>query len=545
MKFKEGHILSMISKDQIIDKLSEINPWHFLWFGVALSEISTFVVSFVLSYLIWNRISYEVLIVGFFDALLVSLLVVSIVITSVGKISKLQQEIKSRKEAEKQIRFLAYYDSLTNLPNRTFFKELLKQAIAYARRSELILAVLFVDLDDFKRINDTLGHDMGDRLLQAVSNRLVKSLRNSDYIARLEEKESPDAAARLGGDEFVLLLQNLAHIHDAGKAASRILEGISRPFELEGHEMFITASIGISLYPADGEETSDLLKSADVAMYEAKTKGRNNYQYYSKSMNTKALEHLILSSKLHKALERGEFLLYYQPKQSILENKINSLEALLRWKPPDSDFVPPSEFIPLLEETGLIIPVGEWILRTACSQNRAWQEAGYEPIVVSVNISNRQFNQKNMIEVVTQALRDANLHPGYLELEITESMIMQDPEEAIAILQEFKNMGMQISMDDFGTGYSSLNYLRFVPLNALKIDRSFVMNLATSRSDAAIIEAIIALAHSLNLKVIAEGVETEQQLAFLKSRGCDEVQGYLLSRPLPVEEISRFLTKKI
>ena len=535
----------MISKDQIIDKLSEINPWHFLWFGVALSEISTFVVSFVLSYLIWNRISYEVLIVGFFDALLVSLLVVSIVITSVGKISKLQQEIKSRKEAEKQIRFLAYYDSLTNLPNRTFFKELLKQAIAYARRSELILAVLFVDLDDFKRINDTLGHDMGDRLLQAVSNRLVKSLRNSDYIARLEENESPDAAARLGGDEFVLLLQNLAHIHDAGKAASRILETISRPFELDGHEVFITASIGISLYPADGEETSDLLKSADVAMYEAKTKGRNNYQYYSKSMNTKALEHLILSSKLHKALERGEFLLYYQPKQSILENKINSLEALLRWKPPDSDFVPPSEFIPLLEETGLIIPVGEWILRTACSQNRAWQEAGYEPIVVSVNISNRQFNQKNMIEVVTQALRDANLHPEYLELEITESMIMQDPEEAIAILQEFKNMGMQISMDDFGTGYSSLNYLRFVPLNALKIDRSFVMNLATSHSNAAIIEAIIALAHSLNLKVIAEGVETEQQLAFLKSRGCDEVQGYLLSRPLPVEEISRFLTKKI
>ncbi len=535
----------MISKDQIIDKISQSNLWHFLWLGVVLSEICTLVVSIVLSYLLWGRISREVLIIGFFDALLVTLLVASLMIISVSKISTLQQEIKSREEAEKQIRLLAYYDSLTNLPNRTLFKELLKQAIAYAHRSKLILAVLFVDLDDFKRINDTLGHDMGDKLLQAVSNRLLKSLRTSDYIARVEENENPDTAARLGGDEFVLLLQNLVHIHDAGKAASRILENISRPFDLDGHEVFITASIGISLYPADGEESSDILKSADVAMYQAKAKGRNSYQYYSKSMNAKASEYLILSSKLHKALEKGEFLLYYQPKKSILGNKITSLEALLRWKPADSDLVPPSQFIPVLEETGLIIPVGEWILHTACSQNRAWQEAGYEPIVISVNVSNRQFNQKNMIEVVTQALRNVNLHPEYLELEITESMIMQDPEEAIAILHEFKNMGIQISIDDFGIGYSSLNYLRSMPLNALKIDRSFVMNLATSRSDAAIIESTIALAHSLNLKVIAEGVETEQQLAFLRSRGCDEAQGFLLSRPLPVEEISKFLTKKI
>ena len=535
----------MITKDQIIDKISQQNPWHFLWLGVFLSETCTFIISFILSYLLWNRVPREVLIIGFLDALFVSLLVVSIVITSVSKISKLQQEIKSREEAEKHMRFLAYYDSLTNLPNRTFFKELLKQAISYARRSKLIFAVLFIDLDDFKRINDTLGHDMGDRLLQAVSNRLLKSFRNSDLIARLDEKESQEAAARLGGDEFVLILHNLAHIHDAGKAASRILDSISKPFDLDGHEVFITASIGISIYPPDGEEISDILKNADVALFQAKEKGRNTYQYYSKSMNTKALEYLTLSSKLHKALENGEFLLHYQPQKSIIENKITGLEALLRWKPADSDFVPPSQFIPLLEETGLIIPVGEWVLRTACLQNAAWQEAGFEPIVISVNISNRQFSQKNLIDVVTGALHNADLNPEYLDMEITESMIMQEPEAAIATLQELKNMGVHISMDDFGTGYSSLNYLRFVPLNAIKIDRSFVMNLAESQSNAAIIEAIIALSHSLNLKVVAEGVETEQQLTFLKSRGCDVMQGYLLSRPLPAGEVSKFLTNKI
>ncbi|MCC6544572.1 MAG: EAL domain-containing protein [Nitrospirae bacterium] len=474
-----------------------------------------------------------------------SLLVVSIVITSVSKISKLQQEIKSREEAEKHMRYLAYYDNLTNLPNRTFFKELLKQAISNARRSKLIFALLFIDLDDFKRINDTLGHDMGDRLLQAVSNRLLKSFRNSDLIARLDETESQEAAARLGGDEFVLILHNLAHIHDAGKAASRILDRISKPFDLDGHEVFITASIGISIYPPDGEEITDLLKNADVAMYQAKEKGRNSYQYYSKSMNTKALEYLTLSSKLHKALENGEFLLHYQPQKSIKENKITGLEALLRWKPADSDFVPPSQFIPLLEESGLIIPVGEWVLRTACLQNAAWQADGYEPIVISVNISNRQFNQKNLIDVVTGALHNADLNPEYLDMEITESMIMKEPEAAIATLQELKNMGIKISMDDFGTGYSSLNYLRFVPLNAIKIDRSFVMNLAESQSNEAIIEAIIALSHSLDLNVVAEGVETEQQLTFLKSRGCDVAQGYLLSRPLPAGEVSKFLTNKM
>lgn len=528
----------------IIDKAKSINPWHFLWIGVVLSEIYTLVASWLISRLLWGRISHEVLIVGFFDALLVSLLVVSVVIVFVTKISKLQQEIKSRTEAEKQIRYLAYYDVLTSLPNRELFKELLKKALAYAQRHEFIMAVLFVDLDNFKRINDTLGHDMGDRLLQAVAGRLVKMIRNSDYVARMEENEMAEVASRFGGDEFILLLSKLAHINDASKVASRILEDMSRPFELDGHEVFITASIGIALYPSDGESVDDLVKNADLAMYHAKARGRNNYQHYSESMNAVVLDHLTLANKLHKALENGEFLLHYQPKQSIPDNSINGLEALLRWRADDEELVPPSRFIPILEETGLIIPIGEWVLRTACLQNKAWQQAGFGPVVVSVNISSRQFDQKNLIEVVTQALRDANLSPHYLELEITESTIMRDPEEAITTLHRLRNMGVRISVDDFGAGYSSLNYLKRVPLDALKIDRSFVMNLATSFSDAAIIKAIIALAHSLKLKVIAEGVETEQQLGLLRELGCDEIQGFLLSRPLPVEEISGLSLKK-
>jgi diguanylate cyclase (GGDEF)-like protein len=530
--------------DQIIDKVKSINPWHFLWVGVVLSEIYTLAASWLISRLLWGRISYEVLVVGFFDALLVSLLVVSVVIIFVTKISKLQQEIKSRTEAEKQIRYLAYYDVLTTLPNRELFKELLKKALAYAQRNDLVMAVLFVDLDNFKRINDTLGHEMGDRLLQAVAGRLVKMIRNSDYVARMEENEMTEVASRFGGDEFILLLNRLVHINDASKVASRILEDISSPFELDGHEVFITASIGISMYPSDGENVDDLVKNADLAMYHAKARGRNNYQHYSESMNAVVLEHLTLANKLHKALENEEFLLHYQPKHSMPDGRINGLEALLRWRADDNELVPPSRFVPILEETGLIIPLGEWILRTACLQNKTWQQRGLGPIAVSVNISSRQFDKKNLIEVVTQALRDANLSPQYLELEITESTIMQDPEEAITTLHRLKNMGVRISVDDFGAGYSSLNYLKRVPLDALKIDRSFVMNLATSSSDEAIIKAIIALAHSLKLKVIAEGVETEEQLSLLRELGCDEIQGFLFSRPLPVEEVHGLFLKK-
>ncbi len=528
---------------RILDKVESINPWHFLWIGVILSEIFTLAASYTVSHIFWGRVSYEVLVVGFIDALLVSFVVVSLVIAFVTRISKLQQEIKSRIAAEERVRYMAYYDVLTSLPNRELLKELLKRAISYAHRQKDLMAVLFVDLDNFKHINDTLGHDMGDKLLQAVASRLQTLTRSSDYIARFTENEMTEVASRFGGDEFILLLRKLPSFHDAGKAAARILQEISRPFELNNSEVYITASIGISLYPSDGENVDDLLKNADVAMYHTKARGRNNYHYYSESMNAKALEHLTLATKLHKALKNEEFLLYYQPKQRILDNKIIGMEALLRWKSDDS-LVLPSKFIPILEDTGLIIPVGEWVLRTACLQNKAWQEAGHEPIVISVNLSNRQFDHKNLTEIVTQALLNADLSPQCLELEITESTIMQDPGEAITTLYKLKNMGIKISIDDFGIGYSSLNYLKQVPLDSIKIDRSFIVNLATSSGDTAIIEAIIALGRSLKLKVVAEGVETEQQLNLLRELGCDEIQGFLLSRPLPAEDTPNLLVRQ-
>jgi diguanylate cyclase (GGDEF)-like protein len=528
----------------IVDKIKSINPWHFLWIGVIVSEILTLAASVIQSYLWWGYVPSEVLRIGAGDALLVPLVVVAITIIFVSRISKLEQELESRKEAEEKIRVLAYYDSLTDLPNRTFFTELLRLAIAYARRHKLTMALLFIDLDNFKRVNDTLGHDMGDKLLLAAKDRLLASIRDSDYIARLDEDEMTDVVSRMGGDEFILLLHNIAHVQDAGKVALRILQDLSGPFHLNGREVFITASIGISLYPTDAENGNDMLKNADVAMYHAKSAGRNAYQFYSKSMTDAALEHMTLENKLRKALESKEFLLYYQPKQSLSGGKIIGLEALLRWRPDDGDILLPTKFIPLAEETGLIIPIGEWVLSTACLQNKAWHEAGYGPIVVSVNLSNRQFDQKDLIEVVTRALRNADLNPRYLELEITESAVMQDPEEAIATLHKLRDLGIQISIDDFGTGYSSLNYLRRLPLDSLKIDRSFVTNLSTNPSDAAVVKAIIVLAHSLDLKVVAEGVETEQQLAFLRELGCDEIQGYLLSRPLPVVEISKVLAGK-
>jgi len=532
---------------KLLNKIAEItrsvNPWHFLWIAVIVSEVLTNGLSSVVCYLIWNKApSGDILIVGAIDALFAPLLIVPMIIVVTAQISKLQQELKSRKEAENQIRTLAYYDSLTSLPNRTLFRELLERAITYAQANNFIMALLFIDLDYFKRINDTMGHHAGDALLQDVTGRLLKAVRISDYMVRPDANDMTNVLSRLGGDEFILLLYNLSSIEDAGKVANRILADLSMPFTLNGREVFISASIGISLYPNDGMNAEDMLKNADVAMYHAKIKGRNNLQYYAKSMTEAALEALVLEGKLRKAVENNEFELYYQLKYSFSGGAIIGMEALLRWKTADGGVVSPAQFIPLAEETGLIIPIGRWVLIEACRQSKIWYDQYHQPFVMSVNLSSRQFDEKNLIDDVIHALSVSDLSPNSLELEITESSIMQDPEEAIRTLHKLKSMGVQTSIDDFGTGYSSLNYLKRIPLDYLKIDRSFVMNIEKSTSDQAIIKAIVAMAHSLEIKVIAEGVETREQLKFLEQCGCEATQGFLHHRPQPAHEVSKSLS---
>ncbi len=453
----------------------------------------------------------------------------------------LLKDVTESKRAEDKINLLAYYDSLTGLPNRTFYKEFMVRALALADRHNRILATLFLDLDFFKRINDTLGHTAGDQLLIDVGERLKKTLRKSDSIARLSENDVADTVVRLGGDEFIILLNEIIHVHDAAKIARRIVKELSQPFILSGREIVITTSIGISIYPSDGTDVDSLLKHADIAMYQAKKQGRNNYQYYEKSMNADALQKLSLEGNLRNALQKGEFLLHYQPILDAQSRNIRGVEALLRWASPEMGSVAPAEFIPLAEETGLIVPIGDWVLRTACLQTKEWKRGGFESLNISVNLSLRQFENPALLKTISAALRDAELSPENLELEITESTVMDNPEKAVAIMREIRNMGVLISVDDFGTGYSSLNYLRQLPLNALKIDRSFISNALASSSDASIISAIIILAHKLHLKVIAEGVETEDEFNFLCSEECDEVQGYLFSRPLPEDEFARYL----
>ncbi|MBI4715937.1 MAG: EAL domain-containing protein, partial [Nitrospirae bacterium] len=451
------------------------------------------------------------------------------------------QDVTERKMVEEKVHFLAYYDSLTGLPNRTFFKELIQRELSNARRIRQTLGICFIDLDNFKEINDGLGHEAGDQLLQTAAERILGSIRGSDYVSRYRPEEEADVLSRLGGDEFVLLLHNLARVEDAGTAARRVLKSVSQPYRLDGREVFITASIGISLYPEDGSDVDTLLRNADVAMYDAKKRGRNNHQFFSRTMNATAMEKAAIESRLKEALDRREFVLYYQ---SILETstrKIIGMEALLRWHRPGQDIIPPDKFIHSAEENGMIVPIGDWVLHAACSQGRAWQEAGTGPLTVAVNLSRRQLEQKNLVEVVTRVLSETGFPPSWLELEITESTVMRNLDEALATLQELKGMGVRIAMDDFGTGYSSLNYLRRLPLDALKIDREFIENITRSRRDAAVVKVMIDLAHSLDLKVIAEGVETEPQAAFLLDQGCDEVQGFLFGRPSPAEEISRVL----
>jgi len=466
-----------------------------------------------------------------------------------NRLTTVQQKIidlekdRTRMESEAKIHLLHYYDSLTGLPNRTFHKELMERSIEHARRRKEIFALIYIGLDNFQRINDTLGHSIGDLLLKAVADRLTNSLRKSDHIARADEGETLNVVSRAGGDEFIVLAHDLNQVQDAAIASRRLLKEISAPYDLNGREVFMTASIGIALYPDDGTDVDDLLKNAETAMRHTKSEGKNSYQFYSGSMNSFVLELLTLESDLHKALERDELVLYYQPKVDAATRMVKGMEALIRWKHPDKGLIPPMQFIPLAETSGLIIPIGEFVIRTVCGQIKTWQEAGYKQTNIALNVSSRQFDQQNLIEIFKDALQDTMISPQDLVLEITESTIMRNPEKAIRTLTELKAMGIRIAIDDFGTGYSSLSYLKRLLPDFLKIDQSFVKNLASDPSDQAIVSATIAMAHGLNLKAVAEGVETEEQLSFLQEHGCDEIQGYLFSRPLPAEEIPGILAK--
>ena len=435
------------------------------------------------------------------------------------------RDITERRATEAKIIHLAHFDALTNLPNRRLVQDRIQQAIVGAQRSGSEFAVLFIDLDKFKDVNDTLGHDAGDRLLEIVAHRLTESLRAQDTVGRQ------------GGDEFIVLLASLSTAEDAARVAQKILDAMAVPFELNGQTLRSGASIGIATYPQDGADVETLLKNSDTAMYGAKDAGRNNYQFFAEEMNAASAERLLLEGSLRLAIERNEFLLHYQPLVDIGTGRIVATEALVRWDHPQLGRIGPARFIPVAEESGLIVPLGEWVLRQACTQLMLWREQGIQPPRMVVNLSPRQFRQKHLLRNFYRVLSETGVDPHWLGLEITESVIMDNPEISIGILQELKALGFELSLDDFGTGYSSLSYLKRLPIDKLKIDQSFVRDITTDVDDEAMVAAIIVMAHQLNIEVVAEGVETEGQLAFLREQGCDEFQGYLFSRPQPPEEL--------
>jgi len=439
------------------------------------------------------------------------------------------EDITERRKNEDTIRQLAFYDPLCGLPNRALFNDRLIQELAKARRHKGLLAVMFVDIDRFKIVNDTLGHTMGDLLLKAVSERLKTVIRESDTVSRL------------GGDEFIMLFPDVARVEDISAVAKKILRRLSQVFLINEIEVYITASMGISFFPESGVDIEALISNADAAMYYAKEQGRNNYQFYTSAISQNAVERLKLQSNLRKALKQNEFLMHYQPQVDLRNGRIVGAEALARWQHPDYGLVGPKKFIPLAEESGLISSIGEFLLFSACAQNKAWQEAGFSPIRMAVNISTYQLVQKGFLKFLTTLLKEIDLEPGYLELEFTESVVLQHSELVTEALHDLASLGIQCAVDDFGTGYSALSYLKYLPLQRLKLDQSFVSALTIDPNDDAISKAIIAMAHDLNLKVTAEGVETVQQLEFLRSQDCDEAQGFLFSKPLPAKDFIHLL----
>lgn len=438
-------------------------------------------------------------------------------------------DISRRRRAEEELRHLAYYDAVTGLPNRTLLEDRLSKAMAAARRRKEKLALLFLDLDHFKVINDSLGHATGDRVLNEVATRLKKWSRDQDTVARL------------GGDEFVIVVNGVKEIGDVAVAARRVLDALIAEARIEGRSLSIGCSLGISIFPDHGNDAVALLKNADAAMYSAKENGRNNFQFFTPEMNAQVVERLNLESDLRGALQKNELFLLYQPQSDIASGQLIGAEALLRWQHPKLGLIPPDKFIRIAENSGLIIPIGEWVLRTACTQSRKWHSEGLPAVPVAVNVSAVQFRQEGFLDLIRRVLRETGLPPEYLELELTESLIMSNAESIVSMLRQLKETGVKLSIDDFGTGYSSLSYLRHFPVYKLKVDRSFVREVTANADDAAITSTIISMAKSLNLKVIAEGVETEAQMRFLSRHRCDEVQGYYFSKPLSAADFSKFV----
>jgi diguanylate cyclase (GGDEF)-like protein/PAS domain S-box-containing protein len=438
------------------------------------------------------------------------------------------QDITERKQMENTIRQMAYYDSLTGLPNRNLLNDRLAVAVANASRNNQKVAILFLDLDHFKTINDSLGHEAGDQLLQQVSLRMKEILRKQDTVARM------------GGDEFIVLIPGLTDAGHTAKLAEKILASMAPAFKIGDNELYIGCSIGISIFPDDGMEIRTLLKNSDLAMYRAKERGRNTFELYTPSMNFKAMERLAVEKNMRKALDREEFELHYQPKINLKSGQIAGMEALLRWDSPELGMVMPNQFIPIAEETRLIIQLGHWVLLTACEQAKRWREAGLPEVPISVNLSVIQFTHPNLVNEITKVLEHTGIPPHQLELEITESVLMQDTTLAVAILKKLSEVGIKISIDDFGTGFSSLNYLKNLPLDYLKIDRTFVKDY-NLQTNSAITKAIVTLAQSLNMKTIAEGVETEEQKEYLQELNCDEAQGYLFSKPISTQQMTELL----
>jgi diguanylate cyclase (GGDEF)-like protein/PAS domain S-box-containing protein len=438
-------------------------------------------------------------------------------------------DVSAARRMSMQLSHLAQHDFLTDLPNRMLLNDRLQQAIMLARRHGYRIAVLFMDLDRFKHINDSLGHVVGDQLLQAVAVRLERCVRESDTVGRQ------------GGDEFVVVLSELDAAENAGISAAKLLAALTLPYHIGPHDVHVPVSIGVSIYPDDAEDAETLINNADTAMYHAKEAGRNNYQFFRQEMNIRAVERQFIEGSLRVALERNEFSLHYQPKMDLGSGTIIGVEALLRWRHPERGFIPPAQFVPIAEDTGLILPIGKWVLREACRQARAWIDAGLQPVQIAVNISAVEFRSKDFVETVRTILNETKLDPRWLELELTETVLMKHAESTVAMLKSLKEIGVQLTVDDFGTGYSSLSYLRQFPVDALKVDQSFVHEISSRSDDAVIVSAVISMGNSLKKRVIAEGVETREQLDFLTAEGCEEAQGYFFNRPMVADQFAKLL----